>query len=260
MRGGSMRTIINEPPLLVLPSLAVALGDVDKAIIVQQLHFWLGAAGKERDGRRWVYNTLPAWQKQFPWMVERTVQRKLADLTASGIIISTAEYNRAGYDRTQWYTIDYARLEALVPAMDPTPPWRNEQRQDDVIEDDNLSSPIRQSVVTLHDKLSSPIPETSTENTTETNDDEYTIAVAAVFPGLTSARLRDAVKLFREASLPPGAIAGKAAALREKWSGTKYVVSPSSLVRNWHNTEVERDRNQLPTSDDLRAGWGWTDA
>ena len=33
--------LIDEPPMLMLPSLAKALKSADKAIMVQQIHYWL---------------------------------------------------------------------------------------------------------------------------------------------------------------------------------------------------------------------------
>ena len=62
----SSRLLITEPPLLVLPSLAIAIG-LNEAIFLQQLHYWLQQAGKERDGRRWIYNTYDEWHAPAPF-------------------------------------------------------------------------------------------------------------------------------------------------------------------------------------------------
>lgn len=108
----SKSLLISEPPLQVIPSLAVALKNSDKAIILQQIHYWLQRSNNIVDGHRWVFNTAKGWQKQFPWITEKTVQRYLKDLCDRGLLI-TANYNKANFDRTKWYRIDYDALDKL---------------------------------------------------------------------------------------------------------------------------------------------------
>ena len=43
--------LIDEPPMLMLPSLAKVLKSADKAIIVQQIHYWLQIKRKAKDTR-----------------------------------------------------------------------------------------------------------------------------------------------------------------------------------------------------------------
>ena len=104
--------LISEPPLQVIPSLAVALKSSDKAIMLQQIHYWLQRSNNIVDGHRWVFNTAKGWQKQFPWITAKTVQRYLKDLCDRGLLI-TANYNKANFDRTKWYRIDYDALDKL---------------------------------------------------------------------------------------------------------------------------------------------------
>lgn len=108
----SKNLLISEPPLQVIPSLAVALKNSDKAIILQQIHYWLQRSNNIVDGHRWVFNTAKGWQKQFPWITAKTVQRYLKDLCDRGLLI-TANYNKANFDRTKWYRIDYDALDNL---------------------------------------------------------------------------------------------------------------------------------------------------
>ena len=68
------RLLIAEPPLQVLPSLAVAFG-LNEAIFLQQLHYLLLHKGHWRDGRKWYYNTYPEWQTVFPFWSEPTLRR-----------------------------------------------------------------------------------------------------------------------------------------------------------------------------------------
>jgi hypothetical protein len=101
-----------ESPLMVLPRLAAAIG-VNEAIMLQQIHYWLCVAGHERDGRRWIYNSYSDWTAQIPFWSRETVRRVLGRLRARGLVI-TGNYNRHGFDRTLWYTIDYAALAVVA--------------------------------------------------------------------------------------------------------------------------------------------------
>ena len=69
----SSSLLISEPPLVVIPSLAVALKSSDKAIILQQIHYWLLRSSNFIDGHKWVYNSVHDWNKQFPWLTEKTL-------------------------------------------------------------------------------------------------------------------------------------------------------------------------------------------
>lgn len=106
--------LLNERPLVVLPSLAEALGSVDEAIILQQLNYWLQKSTKVHDGKRWVYNTLDAWMTQFPWIKSKTTLKKHLNRLAKLGLVLKGNYNKAGFDRTAWYSIDYQQLELFT--------------------------------------------------------------------------------------------------------------------------------------------------
>lgn len=104
--------LIDEPPMLVLPSLAVLLG-INKAIMLQQLHFLLNTQRKAKnkynfiEGRWWVYNSYPEWQReQFPWLAVSTLKRLFLELEESSIILSKQSVKHKS-DRRKWYSIDY---------------------------------------------------------------------------------------------------------------------------------------------------------
>jgi len=103
--------LVDESPLIILPSLAAAIG-LPEAIMLQQLHYWLRTAGKPHDGRLWIYNSYPQWVVQMPFWTPRIIRRVLTRLQALGLI-HTANYNALTIDRTTWYTIDYAVVAAL---------------------------------------------------------------------------------------------------------------------------------------------------
>lgn len=106
--------LLNERPLVVLPGLAEALGSLDEAVILQQLHYWLQRSSNKRDGRTWVYNSMSEWLKQFPWVKSRTTLTRHFDKLKKLGLVLTANYNRAGFDKTIWYSIDYDKLKEFT--------------------------------------------------------------------------------------------------------------------------------------------------
>ena len=111
----SRKLLIDESPLQVLPSLAVTIG-LTEAIVLQQVHYWLGRSDHVHDGRRWIYRTQQGWKREIPWWSVATIKRALATLQERGLLIK-GNYNDRGFDRTSWWTIDYevmARLEAAT--------------------------------------------------------------------------------------------------------------------------------------------------
>ena len=112
------RLLVDDTVLIVQPRLAAAIGK-DEAMLLQQIHYWLCQSGHERDGQRWIYNSYAEWTIQFPFWNKDKVRRVVERLRRLGLV-RTARYNRYAYDRTTWYTIDYAALVAL--GLPPPPP------------------------------------------------------------------------------------------------------------------------------------------
>jgi DnaD/phage-associated family protein len=152
MRTSSL--LINEPPLQVLPSLAVAIG-LNEAIALQQLHYWLSnpKTGVERDGEKWVFNTYEEWKENFPFWSISTIQRTFSNLEKMGLVIS-AQLDAQKRAMHKFYRIDYDQLDAL--------------------HDVNLTS----SIVSNCDDGSSQDDMMLTETTTETNPEKTAVVVA----------------------------------------------------------------------------------
>jgi hypothetical protein len=108
---GTSKLLLHEQPLQVLPGLAVALG-LNEAIILQQLHYWLGRKAHIRDDREWHYNTYEDWKKQFPFWSVSTIKRAIVHLEKEGVI-TAANYNNSNIDKTKWYAINYDKLNTL---------------------------------------------------------------------------------------------------------------------------------------------------
>ena len=103
-----MNYLINEPPLVLLPTLAEVIG-LNEALVLQQMQYWLSRSDKVIDGRRWIYNTYDEWVDQFPFWSKNTIKRTILNLEMRGLVIS-ANHNKAKFDKTKWYTIDYSKL------------------------------------------------------------------------------------------------------------------------------------------------------
>lgn len=79
------RALIPEPPLLVLPSLALAVG-LNEAIVLQQLHFLTHGRRPGRDGFKWVEMGNADMQHTFPFLSRNTLWRAVNVLRESGLI------------------------------------------------------------------------------------------------------------------------------------------------------------------------------
>ncbi len=115
--------LLDEPVITVYPSLAKALGNINKAVILQQVHFLLNIA-KQSDNqynfvndRWWVYNTYEQWhEKYFTWLSVSTIKGLFLALEEDGLI-SSVQGVKNKLDRRKWYTINYAKFEELVQCI-----------------------------------------------------------------------------------------------------------------------------------------------
>ncbi len=112
------KLLINEHPLIVLPTLAVKVG-LNESIILQQVHYWLDSRTNKniKEGKHWVYNTYGQWQEQFPFLSEATIRRSIAHLEKSGLLISK-NHNSNSFSKTKWYTINYEKLSELEDSIE----------------------------------------------------------------------------------------------------------------------------------------------
>ena len=108
--------LINEPHLQTSPTLAAKFG-LNEAIVLQQLHFRLSNSPLKYGGYTWYHHTYAKWQKQFPFWSERTISRIFVGLENQGLIVSTQHYNEMKINKTKWYRIDYAVLNAVLESQ-----------------------------------------------------------------------------------------------------------------------------------------------
>ncbi|MBC3105707.1 phage protein [Staphylococcus haemolyticus] len=103
--------LIDDYPILVLPNLATEIG-LNEAIVLQQMHYWLKKSNHNYDGRRWIYNSFPEWQKHFPFWSVITIKRTVYSLEKQNLLY-VGNYNKAKFDKTKWYSINYETLEGM---------------------------------------------------------------------------------------------------------------------------------------------------
>jgi len=108
-----MNLLVNESPLLLLPTLARIMG-LNEAVILQQLHYKLLNSPLKGGGFTWYFHTYAKWQEQFPFWSERTISRIFLNLENQGLIVSTQDYNALRVNKTKWYRIDYGVLYAAL--------------------------------------------------------------------------------------------------------------------------------------------------
>lgn len=156
--------------LIINTDLALVLGDLNEAIVLNQLNYWLGInrkAGKNFiDDRYWVYNSYSDWKaKDFPYWSEKTIQRTFTRLENKGVVVS-ANYNKLGIDKTKWYTIDTEKLQELVDEFN-SDEGKMTNRQDNMTD--------RQDKMTCREgQCDRPLPEITTENINRDYNSEIT--------------------------------------------------------------------------------------
>lgn len=196
------RLLINENPLQVLPTLACTVG-LNEAVILQQMHYWMNSSQHFYDGRRWVYNSVASWQKQFPFWSESTVKRALLSLEKQGMIVS-GNYNRDPRDHSKWYSINYAALEAIE---------RQQKRvndalgQYDQIEQVNMTKCTGSKCTSAQGQddpaqqvnMTRPLPENTTETTQEITSENSNTGASADAPAPKRSSRDDYSPEFEEA-------------------------------------------------------------
>lgn len=121
--------LIREEPLLFSPTLAKALG-INEAVILQQIHYWVGKKLHYFDQRYWTYNTYAEWRKQFPWLSENGIKGVIKKLEKLGILDAN-NYNKWKFDRTKWYSINYEVLNSFEFAIVENSPTMGQRVADE---------------------------------------------------------------------------------------------------------------------------------
>lgn len=112
----SDRILLKQDKCLVLqPELVRTIGK-SPAIVLQQIHYWLSSKedlGRVVDGKRYIHNTLEDWVDEIKTISLSTLKRAVAVLNDYGLI-SIQKFNSKWGNRTNWYTINYNKLQELI--------------------------------------------------------------------------------------------------------------------------------------------------
>lgn len=117
-----LRYVLDENCLVLSPTLATVF-DMERAIIIQQIHFFV-CINRERQeescyrkhGHHWMYCTPKKWRETLPFISPSTFKRKMRELAQSGIVI---RYQSHKDDYITLYRIDYKKLETLLNNFTP---------------------------------------------------------------------------------------------------------------------------------------------
>lgn len=122
---------------------------VEKAVLLNNLKYWLDHAkanGKKAiDGYYWTFNSATAFAELIPYISPSKIGRLMRELESEGVVI-VGNHNRAGYDRTKWYTMPEYALQAASPVI----------VQNVTLHCPDLNNPLSQS--------EQPIPDINTDN------------------------------------------------------------------------------------------------
>ncbi|MCG1905109.1 DnaD domain protein [Staphylococcus epidermidis] len=212
--------LIDDYPILVLPTLASEIG-LNEAIVLQQMHYWLKKSNHNYDGRRWIYNSFPEWQKHFPFWSVMTIKRAVYSLEKQNLLY-VGNYNKAKFDKTKWYSINYEKLEGMK-----RPSYQNDttsvsKRNDGVYQNDT----------------------TNTRDYTETYSERERDDVSHVFKyisnnleiiqsPLKAQQLEEAIKDFKDNKLEIVTVATDYC--KENNKGVNYLIK---VLENWNKDGV----------------------
>ena len=149
------KLLLDEVPLVVLPSLATAIG-LEAAVVLQQLHFLIRIKlerhkehpkESERDihaGRIWVWNSYQKWQENyFSFLSVRSLQRIFLNLEKKRLIFA-ANYNEHNLNKTKWYSINYdhSLIKAITTTGTTASPKKNEKDNSLVVNSDQRETVV----------------------------------------------------------------------------------------------------------------------
>jgi hypothetical protein len=208
--------LLDERPLVVLPSLVMKLG-FERAVILQQIHWLLQQPrnGVEHDGYKWVYGTYVEWcELYFPFWSPEALRKHIVKLEKAGYLIS-AELRKAEWDHTKYYRVNE---EAL--GTDDTACGTASVRDEDT--------------TTMRPAEPHHYTETSTETTSKTTTDEGDNARARgeVFrvwgenmPGTLSPILSEDINTLIDETSPASVIHGIRVGVQAGARNYKYIAA-----------------------------------
>lgn len=215
------KLLIDDYPIQVLPKLAVEIG-LNEAIILQQMHYWLNTSNHKYDGKKWIYNSYPEWQKQFPFWSLITIKRAIYSLEKQNLL-HIGNYNKAKFDKTKWYSINYQTIEGMI-----RPSYQNDttsvsKRDDGVYQNDTTNT------------------RDYTETTTERNRDDVSQVfqyisnnLEIIQSPLKAQQLEETINDFKDNKLEIVTVATDYC--KENNKGINYLIK---VLENWNKDGVD---------------------
>lgn len=131
-------------------NIAAALGDINAAIIIQQLHYWMNKkeVGVIIEGVKYVYNTFVDWvNEQFSWLSVWQFRKAMSLLRSLGIV-KVVRYKAHQWNQTNYYTLDSDRLWSWAKAesIEISEMWSNTPQ-----DERSLTLEVRDSELSLNE-------------------------------------------------------------------------------------------------------------
>lgn len=152
--------LFDERPIVIPPSLAWAFGH-EKAAILQQIHYWTQRSSHWHHNRVWTYKTYKQMSEETA-IPERSVRRHINALKGQEVLLID-RFNKTKMDKTNWYAIDYAKLQELVEKDQATrsdekgqsmwPDWPDGCVQSGQLDVARLATPIPENTHRLHKNI-----------------------------------------------------------------------------------------------------------
>lgn len=111
------KLLIDETPLIVLPSLAKLLKSLERAMIIQQIHYLCSQPKTGmilEDGEKWIWNTYREWADDyFVWLSEESIRKYFRRLEDDKLLYSY-QADKSEWDRRKYYRVNYEKLRELL--------------------------------------------------------------------------------------------------------------------------------------------------
>lgn len=104
-------------------------GHVKKAILLKEIYGWIQI--NEQKGRNikhgivWTFMSAEGFSDKFTYMNSKSIDRWLNELEKEGWLYS-GRFNKRGYDKTKWYTINHKKYDDAVLGVNHSVPQNEE--------------------------------------------------------------------------------------------------------------------------------------
>ena len=254
--------LINEQPLLFSPTLAKALGSIEAAVFLQQLHFWLGISQHRHEGKTWVYNNIDQCIEMVRGTIKkRTLERIISDLKKRNLL-TVKQLHSNKWDKTNYFTINYVELHKIGRQYRPNtstphtakmaesimPKWRIPYRQNSGFDTADLADSLQKITTEEYFKiLNAILKESRTSTKAKKVEDDFESFWKIVpnkdgkKPALTAFK-----KAIKKISLDDLIIAYKAN-IQVCESQNRFKKNPSSWLNQecWNDESIQNAIKQL---------------